>query len=349
MGSLHRGGAETMIMNYYRAFDKSLCQMDFVIHKRFDNDYCAEAASYGAKIILLDRPREIGALKYIKKLFNAIKTNGSYDTIHIHTNYQAFLSIIAAKLAGIKKIVVHSHTTVFAKKYLIINRVVMRLCNVERIGCGELAGKAFFGKSKFTVINNAIDVSKFRNSQNQDHAEIKKERFGEHVVIGHLGRFHPQKNHEFLIEIMKRLVVADKNIVLALYGEGEREQEIRDLVQKAALSDNVLFMGTTNDVITAYKTFDIFVLPSLYEGFPVTLVEAQLSGVKTLASDKISKECDLKVGLLKFLPLNVDEWAERIQEVLKQGNPKAIQISDEILDNYDVNIQWKKLYEIYKK
>ena len=349
LGSLHRGGAETMVMNYYRAFDKSLCQMDFVIHKEFDNDYRAEAMSYGAKIILLDRPGEVGAPKYINQLSRAIKENGPYDAAHIHTNYQAFLAILAAKKAGIKKIFVHSHNTVFPKKYLPVNRLAMLLCGVRRIGCGEVAGKAFFGKRKFTVVNNAIDVSKFRNAHNTDYAEVKKQRFGDRVVMGHLGRFHSQKNHVFLVELMKKIVSENKNIVLALYGEGDREQEIRELVQKEGLGDNILFMGTTNDAVTAYKTFDIFVLPSLYEGFPVTLVEAQLSGLRTLASNKISRECDLRLGLIEFLPLDTYVWADKIKNLLERDAPSAMPILDEVIDEYDVNIQWKKLYEIYKK
>lgn len=179
MGSLHRGGAETMIMNYYRAFDKKICQMDFVIHSEFENDYREEAEKMGARILLMDRPGKIGAREYIKSLTVAIKKNGPYDAIHIHTNYQAFLAIIAANKAGIKKIVVHSHTTSFKKHEIFVNRVVMKLYHTVNIACGVAAGDAFFGKNNYMVLNNAIDVSRFKNVDNETIQKTKREKYQE--------------------------------------------------------------------------------------------------------------------------------------------------------------------------
>lgn len=349
LGSLHRGGAETMIMNYYRAFDKTLCQMDFVIHAEFENDYREEAKQLGARIFLLDRPGKIGSKRYIKELYDLIRTTGPYDAIHIHTNYQAFLSIIAAKRAKIKKIIVHSHSTKFPHGTVILNRVVMDFIPVKRLSCGEAAGKAFFGKHHFTIINNAINIEQFEKKSNYNYDDLKKKLFGEKYVIGHIGRFTPQKNHNFLIDLIEKLREKDSNYILVLYGEGKSEQEIKKKVKEKKLEKNVKFMGVTKDAATAYRLFDIFVLPSLYEGFPVTLVESQLSETKSLASNRISQECNLNMGLLEFLPLDVDVWANTIESYRNSVN-KDIHVykQNNRIDEYDINKQWKKLYNIYK-
>lgn len=349
LGSLHKGGAETMVMNYYRAFDKNLCQMDFVIHAEYESDYREEAKRLGARIFLLDRPGKIGSKRYIKELTKLIQDTGPYEAVHIHTNYQAFLSIIAAKKANVKKIIVHSHNTIFPRGTVIVNRLVMDLIPVKRLSCGEAAGKAFFGRHKFTIINNAINVKQFEKKSNYDYVKLKKELFGDKFVIGHIGRFTKQKNHSFLIELIDSLKDNLPNAVLVLYGEGELEEEIKKKVKDKNLENYIKFMGVTSDTATVYRLFDIFLLPSLWEGFPVTLVEAQITGTKAFASNKISRECDLKMGILEFLPLDIDTWIERIEEQF-QYKRKDVSLAkhQKNIDQYDIDKQWKKLYAVYK-
>lgn len=346
MGSLHRGGAETMIMNYYRAFDKEKCQMDFVIHDRFENDYYDEAISLGAKVIELKTPGTVGAVKYIQNLIEVIQKNGPYDAIHIQTDYQAFLSVIAAKFSHIKNIIVHSHNTFFSKRMKFINRIVFSVFSVQRVACGREAGKAFFGNKNFIILNNAIDIEKFRKFNEVECKKNKHKIFGDAQVIGHLGRFNKQKNHDFIIDLAQSLLNTNENIVIACYGEGEEEVRIKNIVKERGLS-NIIFMGVTNDVVSVYHMFDIFILPSLFEGFPVTLIESQLTGVYSLTSDKVSHKCDLGFNALKFLPLDVSVWKHEILEYLK-SNTKKKNPTIENIDEFDVNVQWKKLYQIYK-
>lgn len=344
LGSLHRGGAETMIMNYYRAFDKNLCQMDFVVHAEFEDDYRDEAKSQGANIILVDRPGEVGAFKYIHILAEAIKNNGPYDAVHIHTNYQAFLGVLAARKAGIKNIIVHSHTTVFTKEQLLINRAVFRLFKVKKLSCGKLAGDSFFG-SDYTIINNAIPVSGFKLA-NENRIRLVRDQFAGRKIIGHLGSFTKTKNHVFMLGVMEIIQKRDPSICLLLYGEGALKDEIEKQIANRGLNGCVYLMGVTNDPSTAYHVMDLFLLPSLYEGFPVTLVEAQLSGTYSLASDSISKECDIGASRIEFLELNEELWADRILSLTVSpvnGNEGDINI-----DDYDVNKQWRNLYNIYK-
>ena len=344
MGSLHRGGAETMIMNYYRAFDKKLCQMDFVIHAEFEDDYQNEARGLGANIILLDRPGKIGAIKYIRILAKAITDNGSYDVVHIHTNYQAFLGVIAARKAGIKKIIVHSHTTTFTKKQLFINRFVFRAFRVTKLSCGKLAGDAFFG-SDYIIINNAIPVSEFK-VVNENRIRSIRNQFPGRKIIGHLGSFTKTKNHAFMLGVMEEIQKRDSSICLLLYGEGGLKDEIKKQIVNRELSDCVFLMGVTNDPSTAYHAMDLFLLPSLYEGFPVTLVEAQLSGTYSLASNLVSKECDIGASRIEFLKLDEDLWVDRI--ITLMASPVYVHEVDFNQDDYDVNKQWRNLYNIYR-
>lgn len=341
MGSLHRGGAETMIMNYYKAMDKSLCQMDFVVHAEFEEDYRKQAQEYGARVFLLERPGKIGALAYIKALTQLIKSNGPYDAIHIHTNHQAFLSMIAGRIAGVKNILVHSHTTKYEKKYLAINRFFMKMCRVKRIACGKAAGDAFFGKENYIVITNAIDLRKFKEVTSCD-----EKKYGSKYVVGHLGRLTKPKNHEFIIGLAEQMAKVRDDIVFVCYGEGEDEEKLKRIVGSKQLS-NIKFLGVTHDAASAYHSFDVFILPSLWEGFPVTLVESQLAGTYALASDKVSKECDLNIGMLKFLPLDIEAWKNEIISCISQDH--MCLKNKTIVDLYDVNIQWRKLYQLYCK
>ena len=342
MGSLHRGGAETMIMNYYRAFDKDICQMDFVVHMEKEDDFRQEAESMGARIFLLPRPGDVGALKYISALKKLIKEKGPFDAVHIHTNYQAFMGVIAAKLAGVKNVVVHSHTTSFKKHRLVVNRLFFFLGNVVRVACGKKAGDAFFGKDSYIVVSNAMDVSKFMYV---DDNHVKNEK----VVIGHIGRFVTPKNHAFIIELAKKLKQMNVDVVFKLFGDGELKEEMVRTVERNSLQDVVEFMGITNDTVAAYKSFDLFVLPSLFEGVPLTLIEAQLSGLVCLASDKVAEESNLDQGNLCFLPLDVELWAERIQTLIKDSRLSKSSITvNEKINEYDVRIQCKKLLSVYE-
>lgn len=345
MGSLHRGGAETMIMNYYRAFDKEKCQMDFIIHAEFDNDYRKEAKELGANVYLLNRPGAIGPCKYIKLVSDIIKKNGPYDAIHIHTNYQAFLSVIAAKKSGIKKIIVHSHTTQYKLYETVVNRFFFKLYNTVNVSCGIKAGDAFFGKNNYIVLNNAIDISKFVSKHNEEGSKKIKNLYGDKKVIGHLGSFTYPKNHKFIIKVAEELKQRRNDFVVLLYGEGELLDNIKLLIEQKGLQDYVQVVGVTSNPAETYQTFDMFILPSIYEGFPVTLLESQLSSIYTLASDNVTREVDLGVDKIEFLKLDSDLWANRINTLL-DGDISNSKIDS--FDKYDVNIQWKKLYDIYK-
>lgn len=347
LGSLHRGGAETMVMNLYRAFDKNLCQMDFIVHAEFENDYRDEAKKLGAQIILLPRPGKIGLFKYVITLKSAIKKHGYYDVIHIHTNYQAFLGVIAAKILGCRNIFVHSHTTSFSKIFLLVNRSIFKICKVKRVACGIKAGISFFGKEKFFVINNAIDYRLFEPHKEQQKELKQQFGFKNKKIIGHIGSFTYPKNHKFILDIANILKKENKSVKILLFGEGPLEEEIKKEVENFKLEEYIEFMGTTSEAYKMYRMFDIFILPSLYEGFPVTLVESQVEEIPTIVSDRITKECDFEEGLLNYLPLEAEKWVRKIEEIIN-GENKKIKKNFLKRENYDISKQWKKLLKIYE-
>jgi len=336
-----------MIVNYYRAFDKEICQMDFVVHAEFEGDYRDEVESMGARVYLLKRPGEVGALRYIRQLADTILAHGPFDAVHIHTNYQAFLAVIAAQRAGIGNIIVHSHTCRFKKYQLIINRLIFKRYRTKNAACGEAAGTAFFGRMPYVVLNNAIDAEKYIHADSAYAKKLREGKYGQTRLIGHLGRFTPPKNHEFLIAVVVELLKYRRDFKLLLYGSGEMEEAVRSRVRREGVEEFVEFCGVTKDPALAYKLMDLFVLPSLWEGFPVTLVESQASGVYSLASEKISRECDLHIGRLEYLALDERLWAQRIDNLLKDtGTVGGVNGN---LDDYDVKVQWKRLLDLYRQ
>ena len=255
------------------------------------------------------------------------------------------MSVIAAKKAGIKKIIVHSHTTKYKMYEIVVNRFFFKLCNTVNVSCGIKAGDAFFGKNNYIVLNNAIDVSKFVFKHTEKMSQKTKILYENKKVIGHLGSFTYPKNHRFIIEVAEELRQRRDDFVVLLYGEGELLDNIKLLIEQKGLQDYVKVVGVTSNPVETYQAFDIFILPSIYEGFPVTLLEAQLSSIYTLASDNVTREVDLGVNKIEFLKLDSNLWADRINLLLDADTSNS---KIDSFDKYDVNIQWRKLYDIYK-
>ena len=193
------------------------------------------------------------------------------------------------------------------------------------------------------MLNNAINASNFYIEDESD-----REKNETKTIIGHLGRLCEVKNQIFLIDVIREVSKRVK-IELQIYGEGPYEDLLREHITNAGLQDVVKLMGVTQKPFDIYHDFDLFVLPSLYEGFPVTLVETQMSGIPTIASNTISKECDFSAGLLSFIPLDENEWINAIEHFI--SNPSVAIDKTQLIEKskeYDTAFQWKRLYEIYE-
>jgi glycosyltransferase involved in cell wall biosynthesis len=203
-----------------------------------------------------------------------------------------------------------------------------------------------FGDDRAKIIHNAINVKKFSfNAIARD--KIRKEFSLENkFVIGHVGRFHEQKNHVFLIDVFAEAYKLDKNAILLLVGDGELKGDIEKKVKKLGLKDAVIFAGIRADIDNMYQCFDVFTLPSLFEGLPLTLIEAQCAGIAVVVSASVSTEANI-TGYLQYLPFDIEMWAKAI---LEKKNFDRVDFSEKISEaGYDIVIETPKLEALYEK
>jgi glycosyltransferase involved in cell wall biosynthesis len=330
------GGVETFLMSYWQHIDKSKFQMDFLsIYPKLC--YEDELVKGGAKIHKVSDFKK-HPLKYAKELSKILKEN-KYDIVHINMLSMAnFIPFVVAKKCKIKKIIAHAHNTGIPSN--IIRKILHFTCKKIILSnandfwaCSEKAGKWMFGDDRAKIIYNAIDVKKFSfNAIARD--KIRKEFSLENkFVIGHIGRFHEQKNHAFLIDVFAEVYKRDKSAVLLLVGDGELRDDIEKKVKKLGLKNGVIFAGIRADVENMYQCFDVFVLPSLFEGFGIVFIEAQCSGLPSFASDVVPLEANI-TGLLQHLPFDIEMWAKTI---LEKKNFDRVDLSEKISEaGYDI-------------
>lgn len=343
------GGVETYLMNYYRNIDRSKVQFDFI--NTYDNlCFGSEILKLGGNIYNLPSEKS-NPYKYFKQLKNIMK---KYKIIHINMLSAAnILPVMAAKAAGVKHIIVHSHNSntpsgVLRKVLDKLNRNYLMKNATEFWACSRLAGEWLFGLSicsgnKFKLIYNAVDSS-FFNYDMRNRKKIRKElNIDNKFVIGHVGRFCYQKNHDFLIRMFNLYLKTNPDSVLLLIGEGELKSSIKNIVDNFGINDKVLFLGTTNKVYEYLSVFDLFVLPSRFEGLPVVGIEAQAVGINCIFSDLISSELKINDNVV-FSPLDEKIWVDKINCV------KSLKLKDNnIHNNYDIFKESKKLEKEYFK
>lgn len=348
MGS---GGAEMMIMNWYRNIDREKYSFDFLLRSNV-NIYEQEIEDYGGRIYYTDKfPRHIWRnYKETKKFF----ATHYYDVVHIHANALIYLkAAIEAKNNKIPIIIMHSHNTSTAKKiYIPIHKLNMirinKYANVF-LACSKKAGTWMFGQKKYQVIENAIDTRMF-NFYPEERIKLRY-RYGlaNSYVVGHVGRFLPSKNHSFLIDIFVEILKIKENSVLILIGEGEGKKEIENKVKKLGIESKVLFLGLRTDVAKLEQIMDVFIFPSFFEGLPVSLIEAQFTRLPCVVSDNISHEVQMN-NAISFLALekSAKDWAEEAIKISNRCNRGEI-LFNQNSRNYQIQEIIKKLEDIYLK
>ena len=216
--------------------------------------------------------------------------------------------------------------------------------------CGIDSGRWLYGaqnESRFIMLNNAIDAAAYTYDPAKRTDAWQRLGLGDELVVGHVGRFNPQKNHPFLLEIFTELLKKEPNAVLLLVGGGEDMPKMQAKTQALGIAGHVRFLGVRNDVAELMQAMDVFVFPSLYEGLPVTMVEAQAAGLPCVISDKVPPECILTDGLVDIMPLSVapDAWAEKILE--KRDTPRTDHRSEIAAHGFDITTEAVKLQEFY--
>ncbi|CAN6959967.1 Glycosyl transferase family 1 domain-containing protein [Psychrobacter okhotskensis] len=327
VGRMDRAGAETMLMNLYRHIDRSQIQFDFVTFTDEEGDYDAEIVELGGKIIpiLANNP-----IKRMLKLRQFLVQHSEYQIVHAHMLLSNAFHLLAAKGAGVKNRISHSHNTSnsqasFAKKlYEQWASITNRKVATYKIACGELAAKYLFGtKENVWLLSNAVDVRKIIEVADKSRNYISQKFDDNGLKIIQVGRLNEVKNHNFSLEIAEELKNREVEFTLYIIGQGPLEDKLKQQVKDKILVDNIKFLGIRTDITELMASADYMIMPSLHEGFPVVLVESQATGLNAIVSDQVSSEVDLGLGLVDFLSLeSVDIWVDYL---LKSRKIKPIE------------------------
>lgn len=351
------GGVEAVVMNYYRHLDHSKIQFDFICDDDSTNIPYDEIEKLGGKVILIPPYQKV--FKYQRELRRVLR-DGKYKIVHSHINTLSVFPLYAAKKVGVPVRIAHSHSTTNKKEWKknLLKQVLRPFSKkyaTNYMCCSELAGRWLFGdkaydEGKVYLLNNAIDLDKFK--YDKKIRDKKRKELGikeDTIVIGHIGRFVAQKNHTFLIDIFNQFHKKEKNSILLLAGQGPLQEEIKNKVGELGLDDSVRFLGQRNDANELYQAFDVFLLPSLYEGLPVVGVEAQASGLLCFLSDDMTKETKV-LDSTAFMSLSNtdDEWATSILDNYINFRRKDT-TSDITKSNFNIKYETNKLKNKYSE
>lgn len=320
VGSMNAGGAETFLMKMYRALDKSKYQMDFAVAMKGMGFYNNEIISMGGVIYYIT-PKSQGALKNFWDIERIVKKHQYKYVLRTSQHSLSALELLAAKVGGAQVRIFrssNSNTTTGSLKQMILHQLckfMPRLFANVRIAPSTEAAEYMFGKNcvkrgRAHLIKNAIDTDYYAYSN--DSRLMTRKEFGicdDNFVVGHIGRFNQQKNHIFLIDIFKEILKKEDKAILLLVGIGELQNAIKNRVNEFGLDEHVIFANVRNDIPSILSAMDVFIFPSLYEGMPNTVIEAQATGLDCIISEAITREADI-TGLVKFLPLrDPQQWA----------------------------------------
>lgn len=352
VATMNRGGTETMLMNHFRALDRSKVQFDFIVHYPFKNAYDEEIKSLGGRIFIAPKIRPWTYFSYFSWLDRFFQEHAcEYVAVHSHIQENSGFVLYYAKKYGINFRLASSHIAPVHLDYKYIFREFARIylnkSVTTRLACGNDAGKHLFKNKSFQVMHNAIDSNMFKYDESTRTTIRKQLNLDDNCfVIGNVGRFGSQKNHNFIIDVFEVLTQKYSDVKLLLVGDGGLMDKIKNQVAAKGIDDKVMFLGVRNDINKLLQAFDVFFMPSLYEGLPVSVIEAQAAGLPCLLSDTIDKETDI-TGNIKFLSLKtpISIW---VDELLKLKDFKRFDTSSSIKGaGYDVAENLKLLIPLY--
>ena len=325
---MNRGGAETMVMNYYRNIDRSQVQYDFMVHRQEAGAYDDEIERLGGRIYRMPPIRPWTAGEYRKTVRAFYEEHPEYRIIHSHMSELGYYDFQEAERAGVPVRICHAHNRPYGidlkSPVRWYYKTMMRPHITDLFMCGRESGDWLFGRKnedRFIQLNNAIDARQYAYRPQTRQAMRQALGIGDdQLVIGHVGRFNPQKNHAFLIDIFRAVRAREPGAVLLLVGNdaGKTGLEIHRKVERLGLSQWVSFLGTRSDVAELMQAMDVFLFPSLFEGFGIVALEAQASGLPALVSERIPEECMI-TNLIKQESLKSDAtcWAESAIQMAK--------------------------------
>ncbi|HHX67511.1 MAG TPA: glycosyltransferase family 1 protein [Gallicola sp.] len=335
-GSLNVGGAETRMMDIYRNIDRTKVQFEFLSLDTSDEQYYErDIEDLGGRIYKVDNPRKSGIFKHYKTIFK-IMSKENYVAVHAHTSYHMGIVMMAAFQSKINIRISHARTsgvqkaTLSTKVFHLVGKAFINIFATHLLSVSREASKYLFGKNPLKevhVLPNSINHSLFKTNFDDNNLGDKIGVDRRKINIIQIGRFEKVKNHKFTIKIIDDLTKKNVNIHLYLVGGGLLEKEIVDEIEARDLSDHVTFLGIRKDVNKILKYMDYLVLPSLFEGLPGVILEAQASGIKSLVSDRVTQDCDLGLGIVNFISLHDEKsWIRELER------KSEIQVSNKRID-----------------
>ena len=351
--AIYEGGVGSVVNNYYEKIDKSKFSFDVITHVKETNKK-NNLLYKNSNVFFFKTLGETGIYGYYKQIRSTLNCS-EYDIIHIHTGHITGLYAMVFKLCGAKKIISHAHASAAPNlnhtKFMPYFRVLTRLFSDKLLSCGRLAGVFCFGRADFEIIKNGIDYTRFGSIDDNETIKLRHElgfNLGD-IIFGIVAAFIEVKNHKFLLQVFLELSKVKDNVKLILVGEGPLEKQFVEFVKENNLTEKVFFLGQRNDVYQLMKVFDVFLLPSLFEGLPVSGIEAQAAGTKCIFSDTIDKQLDLGIGLSAFLPIDKGSkpWVEYLSSIDITKADKDVVKNALIANGYEINYSIKELEEIY--
>lgn len=365
---LVRGGTESVMVNIFDNIDHKKFHIDFLLlhdNQIEDTTEISRCLKEKGSQIFYVPPIKNGYIQY-KRSLNEFFQFHQYDIVHTHMNALGADVLKAAKKNKVPVRIAHSHNTghqlevknikdILHYLFLEEQRFQIRHIATNYIGCSEKAGNWLFGrkivrnKTTYMMFKNAVNIEKYEFNPLIREKIRKEYSFNDKFVIGHVGRFDYQKNHPFLIQVVKKLCENNKNIILMLVGTGNYLKKIQLMVKQLDLQQNVIFMGNRSDVPELLQAMDLFVLPSHFEGLPVSLIEAQVSGLRCIVSDKVSSQSNISnnVRFLGIEEKDIDKWVTLTQEVMDHSYKRETPIFEIRKNGYDMKYNIKNLEKFY--
>ena len=354
------GGQDSYIMNMYRHMDRERVQFDFFTPFMIRNmDMQAEVEALGGHMSAAGYPFGEDNNRYFREGVTAFLQEHPYEIVHIHSGstYALMLGAKVARQCGARRVIVHSHCGGFVNlKYRLIralSRQALLTYPTDYFACSHLAARWKFPtpvirKGQYRVLKNAVDTTVFRYDPSVREQYRRELGLTDKLVVGHIGRFAPQKNHHFLVEIFAALAAVEPKAHLVLVGYGDLQEEILAKIDRLGLSDRVQFLGVRRDAAALMNAFDVFLLPSFFEGLPVVGVEAQATGLPVVTSTGVTPELPLpKLSVYKPLSDTPEQWA---QQILKSARLPRQDTTQQMIDaGYDVKVAAQVMQRIYEE
>ncbi len=352
---LDPGGIEALLMNLYRHIDRERLQFDFMVHRPQKGFYEDLVTDLGGRIYRTPPFDPFHYQAYKSSVVEILKTHPEYKVFHCHAELNLWPLQYAKKL-GVPTRIAHSHnakTTINLKYFFFLyEKLLIKNYCTDMFMCSTPAGEWSFGKAavrsgRVRFIKNGVEVDRFRFNE-QVRAAVRQELgFEDHLVIGHVGRFMYQKNHLFLIDIFREIYLQNPKARLVMVGDGQLRADCEQKVCRLGLQDAVLFLGVRSDVDRLLQAFDLFLFPSLWEGLPLTGVEAQAAGLPVLMSDVITPEVHI-VPQLRTLSVKDSpaRWARTALELVEDY--RRVDCAKQVIDaGFDIQSTADWLQEFY--